>query len=189
MPSLNTSSRFGWIPHLKLSVHGLGSEPASLLLNPVGHLLQKGLFPSSTVQSNQALSKPPQPSREHIDWIEQKWTHRIEYLSKLEPDWDGYGAKAISEDAIAQCQQILAETAQVPRHRLLQLFIAPLSNGGLELEWDSPSGNELMTVIPPDEGPLEYLSTILDSTGEKVEKDGTIPGDATLSALLDQVSE
>ena len=117
-----------------------------------------------------------------------EWIHRINQLSKLESNWDGYEADVISVVAIVKCYEVLAEASNFPSEFLQNLFIAPLADGGLEIEWEFPSGNELMIVIPPEGSPVRFLLTTLDSSSNESETPGTIPADATLDQLFSAVS-
>ena len=109
-------------------------------------------------------------------------------LSKLEPGWDGLGAEAVSEAAVTECHRILEEISQLPDRPVPQLFIVPLPDGGLELEWDAASGNGLMVVIPPEGTPARFLMTTFNASGQEIESDGTIPQHGTLAMLLHELS-
>ena len=114
---------------------------------------------------------------------------RIQLLSELQPNWDGYGAGTISAAAVQRSANLLLNTLQRNYRAAEKLFIAPLANGGIELEWDWPSGNELMLVIPPDGQRLEVLATILEQpSGEETEYEGEIPNENVLEKLLDLLS-
>jgi hypothetical protein len=64
---------------------------------------------------------------------------RIARFADLEPDWDSYGAKRISPTAIAVARQTLRSVTQGTEpalsERVLSVWIAPLPNGGVVLEW------------------------------------------------------
>ena len=125
---------------------------------------------------------------EPLERVNPEWAQRIDSLSKLEADWDGFGAEVISGAAVTECRRILEEIFQFPDQLVPQVFIAPLVDGGLELEWDAASGNELMVVIPPEGTPVRFLLTTLNASGQETERDGTIPQHGTLSMLLGEVS-
>jgi hypothetical protein len=120
--------------------------------------------------------------------INSEWEERLEYLSKLGPNWDGCGAAVISESAIATGSQVLTEVAGFPDPRIQQLFIAPLADGGLELEWELASGNELMIVVPHQGGPVEFLLTTVGPWGDENESDGMVPEDASMDTLFRRVT-
>ena len=64
---------------------------------------------------------------------------RIARFSDLEPDWDSYGAGAISAEAIAQARNVLRSLIYSAEPRLeepvLSVWVAPLPNGSVLLEW------------------------------------------------------
>lgn len=64
---------------------------------------------------------------------------RIARFADLEPDWDSYGAKPIFPEAIAKAQKVLRSLIQCAEpqleERMLSVWIAPLPNGGVLLEW------------------------------------------------------
>ncbi len=112
------------------------------------------------------------------------WAQRLDRLRKLEVDWDGYGAPVISQDSINECVKLLVQVNQISEPQSKQPFIAPLSDGGLELEWETSHGNELMIVVHPGGAPVEYLLTTLDLAGNELELEGNIPGDSSIEDLL-----
>ena len=67
---------------------------------------------------------------------------RLAELSRLEPDWDSYGALRIAPEALAAAGSIIGDviartgTQGVPRD------IMPIADGGVALEWRGP-GSEL----------------------------------------------
>lgn len=120
-----------------------------------------------------------------LETVSSSCAERIKLLGELEPNWDGYGAQVISSWAMQRCVELMVEINETVGLYSEYLFIAPLADGGLELEWELPSGNELMLVVPPSSGPIEFLTSTVDrSSGEKHEHEGTIPADANLEDLL-----
>ena len=98
---------------------------------------------------------------------------RFRNLAKLEPNWDGYGAFSISAMAIQRCSALVVEIYGAVDLDLEHVFVAPLADGGLELDLEWPSGNELMVVVPPFDGAVEFLATTIDtSSGEESEHEG-----------------
>jgi hypothetical protein len=57
---------------------------------------------------------------------------RLDHLLGLEKDWDSYGAAPIEPDtarsALGILSQVMSRQREVP-------FIAPLNDGGLQIEW------------------------------------------------------
>ncbi len=109
---------------------------------------------------------------------------RLDNLSRLEPNWDGDGAFPISSEAIGTTAWLLSLTKRLTKEPLPRPLIAPMADGGIELDWDSESGVELMLVIPPDGSKLRFLLDTPDISGDYVEKTGYLPADASFSELL-----
>jgi hypothetical protein len=63
---------------------------------------------------------------------------QIEALANLEPDWDSYGAAAISPRAIALAKDLVvyaaigAASLGIESH---PYYIGPVPNGGVQVEW------------------------------------------------------
>ena len=112
---------------------------------------------------------------------------RIDYLSTLSLDWDGYGAKVISPTAIEKCVRLLNTMDRRWYSREGDLFIAPMADGGLELEWKRVFSKELTLVIPPAGKIVQYLLTTFDPNGEAIDQEGVLSGKVEISALLSSV--
>ena len=89
---------------------------------------------------------------------------QIAKLKGLEEDWDSYGAEAMSESAItiaqnflfkAQMQPEVAEALKYDDIRAQPSCVAPLNNGGVQLEWDG-FNTAIEVEISPD-GQFDYL--------------------------------
>ena len=114
-------------------------------------------------------------------------TERLDYISTLSPDWDGYGAKVISPTAIDACVRLLNTMDRRWYSRESDLFIAPTADGGLELEWKRVSSKELTLVIPPAGKIVQYLLTTFDRNGEAEDQEGVLSGKVEIGALLSSV--
>ncbi len=113
---------------------------------------------------------------------------RIRKLADLEPNWDGYGGSPPTEQAVKATAALLLETNKLSRGLLEEPFIAPLPEGGLELEWELDSGAELMLVIPPTGIDVRYLLDEPMISGDINESEGVVSKDATLSELINQLT-
>jgi hypothetical protein len=113
---------------------------------------------------------------------------RLRKLSKLEPDWNGYGGLAPTEEAIAGTAGLLIEIHKLTHGRLESPFIAPLPDGGLELEWELASGVEVMLVIPPTGRDIRYLLDEPTTLGEVIQSEGTLWKDITLHELISRLT-
>ncbi len=112
---------------------------------------------------------------------------RLRKLSKLEPDWDGYGGLTPTKEAITETASLLIEIRKLTHGELEEPFIAPLPDGGLELEWELPSGVEAMLVIPPSGREIRYLLDEPTDSGEVIESVGILWKDISLSALVSRL--
>ena len=113
---------------------------------------------------------------------------RIRKLTNLEPDWDGYSGDPPTEEAVKTTAVLLLAIHGLTRGLLESPFIAPLPDGGLELEWELDSGAELMLVIPSTGMDIRYLLDEPTSSGHIIESEGVVPKDATLSELVSRLT-
>jgi hypothetical protein len=114
---------------------------------------------------------------------------KIRKLRGLELDWDGYGGIPPTEEAVKATAGLLLEIYKLTQGQLENPFIAPLPEGGLELEWELDSGVELMLVIPPTGTDIEYLLEVPKSSSDVNESEGVVPKDAALSELINQLTQ
>jgi hypothetical protein len=113
---------------------------------------------------------------------------RLAKLSKLEPDWDGYGGSPPTEEAISRTKILLREIHGLTQGILEVPFIAPLPDGGLDLEWELDSGAEMMLVVPPTGRDIEYLLDEPTDSGDVIESEGLLLEDITLSELISRLT-
>jgi hypothetical protein len=98
---------------------------------------------------------------------------RIRGIAGLAENWDSYGASPPSRDALAQARWVLGTLRhRFPglKGRLSPVEVAPLADGGVQLEWERRGGT-LELEINPD-GTFSYLH--IGGNGEErkfVEKD------------------
>lgn len=109
---------------------------------------------------------------------------RIAYLAGLEPDWDGYGAGRISPAAVDKCVRLLNAIDPDCYSRAGQPFVAPMADGGLELEWEPVHDRELMLVIPPDGTTVRFLLTSFDPTGHAEDQAGVLSEESDINEWL-----
>lgn len=113
---------------------------------------------------------------------------KLDELARLEPDWDSYGAQRISAIAINQANRLLLDAT---RHylelgypevsRVKPWFIAPLADGGIQIEWRSDSGS--MEVEIGGDGRVEYL---IEREDGQYEDSGALK-DSDWTQLIDTV--
>lgn len=97
---------------------------------------------------------------------------RIARFAELQPDWDSYGAKSISPVAIATARDVLGtvirSTEATLGERVLAVWIAPLPNGGVVLEWRGATAD--LEVEVTASGALEILLEERGREDETVER-------------------
>ncbi len=104
-----------------------------------------------------------------ITWLHPGDPNRLDEFKSLEEDWDSYGADPISPKAIVTAKNLL-RTCSRPD------FIAPLADGGVQLEWECPDINRGAEVEISAEGKAELevfnLQTFAADFCATVETDG-----------------
>ena len=106
-------------------------------------------------------------------------------IVRLKDNWDGYGAAPVNTEAMNIAKTILRRALTV--HKCPEPFVAPGSDGGLGIEWESASRVELLIDVPP-KGLPTYLLVIPGPFGEE-EREGTISDALMLDGLLRQMQE
>ena len=76
-------------------------------------------------------------------------------LSKLEPDWDSYGARSISDVAIGMSNRFLETVVKQIGEQIYLYAIVPIPDGGISLEWHTFKLDIGVDISP--EGKLGYL--------------------------------
>ena len=108
---------------------------------------------------------------------------RIMRLSRLQADWDGHGGEPISQEAVRAARFFLYLSRKLTLGESEGPFIAPLPDGGIDLEWDLESGREL-TLIVRSFSDVMYLLDVPTEEGAIEQSEGRVPQDASLSELL-----
>jgi hypothetical protein len=93
---------------------------------------------------------------------------KLEDLSKLEKDWDSYGATAISRPAIEEAKRLLILASAESKARRLALtapFVAPVASGSVHLEWESSKG-DLYLALEFDGKDISYFRSADDDSAE-----------------------
>jgi hypothetical protein len=85
---------------------------------------------------------------------------RISGFADLEPDWDSYGGKTPTLEAIDAAQRLLTTISRDRRalagaERLVPSWVSPLPSGGVQIDWNGPSA-ELEVDVDPS-GRIGYL--------------------------------
>lgn len=111
---------------------------------------------------------------------------RLAELAKLGPNWDSYGAEPISSHAIAIAYQLLFTIySQIsgPLRSHIQPFAAPLSDGGIQLEWKGNRATLDIQIAP--EGTFGYLLIEGEEPNQAYQEDDDVPGSIIISMVAD----
>lgn len=112
---------------------------------------------------------------------------RIEYLASLGPDWDGYRARVVSPVAVQKCLRLLNTIDRELFSGAGEPFVAPMADGGLELEWELACQTEITLAIPPDGTIVRYVLTTFDQAGNAEDQDGLLSEGSGINELLSSV--
>ena len=104
----------------------------------------------------------------------------LDDLKELEEDWDSYGARRITYQAIERASQVIgianSDLGPVLGDDALPSAAFPVPTGGVALEWSRPNG--LVSVVVGPEGELGYLlKTVRDGRSVYEERHGLSVGD------------
>ena len=108
---------------------------------------------------------------------------RLEELIALPPDWDCAEAIGPTKAAVDRAVGLLlhAEEMATPAR-----FIAPLVDGGLQLEWGPIPKGKLVVAIDPDGAAVEYV--FIDDRGARDATEGWLDRDSELDQYLSLLS-
>ncbi len=67
--------------------------------------------------------------------IRENLKHRLDLMSKLAPNWDGYGAPAIGKSSIAKCKNVILSLSD---NAIIDVKINPTEFGGTQLLYVNP---------------------------------------------------
>jgi hypothetical protein len=78
----------------------------------------------------------------------------------------------------------LSEIATIAASVSLKPSLAPLPDGGIDIEWASAGGDELLVEVPPKGGALNYALSKRTATGGFVDKYGRLDSTESLADLI-----
>lgn len=104
---------------------------------------------------------------------------KLTTLRDLPDDWDGAGAVKISDAAHHRAVDMVSNALNMGR---LPDFVAPLPDGGLQLEWGPLNNKKLVVAIDPDGTDIEFV--FIDERGAAAAEDGTVLQDSDLDRFL-----
>lgn len=93
---------------------------------------------------------------------------RLKEIAQLEADWDSYGAEPVSSVAFIAAFELLDAVKNRLSRKVrepLPQFIAPLADGGLQLEWSGQKGDIEVEIYP--NGDLGYVLIERQGTNRK----------------------
>jgi hypothetical protein len=91
---------------------------------------------------------------------------RLTKLAELPENWDGYGSPRLQPSAMETASDLLVMLSHL---RMPMPHFAPVSGGGLQLEWQRDKKELELEILPS--GEVSFL--IVDDTGQMLE--GTLP--------------
>lgn len=155
-------------------------------VKPAVVYVSKGGFTwcSTLVSSPKTGSDDPNWAFNRLRKINEAAAERIGELAKLQQNWDGCGGEPILQEAIDRTAGLLLTIHGLTKGKLHCPFIAPLPDGGLELEWEMDSGVELTLIVRGGGREIKYLLDVPNDSGGIEESEGLLPKDATLSELV-----
>ncbi len=181
-----TSNKWDRMP-VRFLVHGAGSQAPGPLTNSTvvktsaPEELEWGENPENALSGNSGAGNYV------LDQLAAEYpgaANRLITLRKLQPDWDGFGGSPPSEKAVVATASLVIMCQSLANRKLLQPFIAPLPDGGLQIEWESVGGAELTLVVPPGGIDVRFLLDIPLQGGQMRQSEGTVPVDASVSDLI-----
>lgn len=101
---------------------------------------------------------------------------RLKKFATLEAGWDSYDAKPIRWSTIIRAIQFFSNVLYVVSNEnkdIVPPFIAPLSDGGIQFEWNTCYKGLIHSIPEKEEEPLEYLK-VDKISGEDKEKEKVV---------------
>jgi len=110
---------------------------------------------------------------------------RIGRLIRFAENWDSYGAKSIDKECISRGVNILKELVKFKFNKNIKIpipFVAPLSSGGIQIEWEE--GEKYLEIsINPDPLAVDYFATDKAKEGQ-LTLEGSLRSMSALKELL-----
>lgn len=113
---------------------------------------------------------------------------RLGQLSQLPQNWDSYHARGISDKASKKAKSLLISVCvRFGERRLGEVFIAPCSDGGLQLEWKLESEQELIVKISHSGKTATFLLIEPSQNGTFIEREGEFEEVEDWNRLFDEL--
>ena len=149
------------------------------LLNQMSSGLPVSVSPEATQKTKPRQKTSPQVSLAPI-------FERLKELAQLKADWDSYGAEPVSSVALVATFELLDAVKERLSRKVresLPQFIAPLADGGLQLEWKGQRGDIEVKIDPI--GNFSYVLLEGQETNRKFQEKAR----ASLEEVLKLLSE
>lgn len=147
------------------------------LLNQMSSGLPVSVSPEATQKTKPRQKTSPQVSLAPI-------FERLKELAQLKVDWDSYGAEPVSSVALVAAFELLDAVKERLCRKVrepLPQFIAPLADGGLQLEW-SRQQDDIEVEIDPN-GDLGYVLIEGQGTNRKFKEQHQVSLNEVLNLL------
>lgn len=110
---------------------------------------------------------------------------RLDELSRLERDWDTYGALPLTQMALQLAEmtmrQVVGSLGAGQGERAAPYTVMPIADGGVSIEW-RVSGAHLELDIGPN-GDLSYLLVLQDGDGRQFEEGSLVNAQEALDLV------
>jgi hypothetical protein len=110
---------------------------------------------------------------------------RLLKLSRLEPDWDSYGALSPSPQAIAAAGALISRIIARAGAKGVPHEIMPIADGGISLEWRYPTIELGLNACP--DGGWSYLLVARDERGRHYTEGYDLSDDDAVSLVFQAV--
>ena len=121
--------------------------------------------------------------------LEPIWD-RLAKIERLEPNWNSYGARPPHPAAVVAARELISAIyrtlAAVAGSRAVPYTVAPLVNGGMQVEWHGPGG-EIEAEISPERA-LGYLLVRGSGEAEQTSEGDGVSWDDLLGLITSVVA-
>lgn len=125
------------------------------------------------------------------DWADDVLRSILEEVSenrRLPVNWDRYGGLPTTSKVAEKAEVILLRTTRLAVRLGIEPSVGPLADGGMDIGWISPSGNELLLEVPPEADYLNYVHSRKLADGSFLYRNGRLDGPQDVSALIKELA-
>jgi len=172
---LNPSPKWGRTKHIVRQKSRGASRGYYLTSTPI--LLTVPVLLEATHKTKLRQKTSPQVSLTSI-------FERLKEIAQLKADWDSYGAEPVSSVALVAAFELLDTVREQISRKVrepLPQFIAPLADGGLQLEWSGQQGDIEVEIDP--NGDLGYVLIEGQGTNRKFKEQHQVSLNEVLNLL------